>query len=295
MPQNSSSVISDCQLNVYNFKTLQGQPPMRYEALRFDPNNTCNLHCVYCHNHRSNKIIDTDALRQFLVTKILGVSFFQVGCIMEPTLDHRLADIIEMIGVSPARPAGTFLLQTNGLLLHKHDQAKMVAAGLTNLAVSLDAADPQMQRELRGGMSLKKVVRNVEDFKRAVPTVFVEFISVVTSANIGQMESLVDLALGLGVERVVFREVLYYPSNNIVDHSKMPNLILRPGEFAAMTEHIGSRFEDRIKLLFAPNNDLNASALRIAENSQRAGSSLEPLFHRKPKSREHIESFPRRF
>lgn len=280
MSQAADETISDCQLNVYNFATLLEQPPARYGALRFDLNNTCNLQCVYCHNHRSDQTIDAASLRHFLATKVLGVEHFQVGCIMEPTLDSRLADIVEMIGQSPARPAGAFVLQTNGLLLHRHDQAKMVGAGLTNLSVSLDAADPQMQRGLRDGMSLHKVVRNVESFRQAFPKIFVEFISVVTSANIDHMESLVDLALSLGLHRVIFREVLYYPESDVVDHIRMPGLILSPGEFDVMAERVHARFAGQLELLFAPNEDLNASMLHMMENSQRSGTALMPQLHR---------------
>jgi hypothetical protein len=39
---------SDTQVNVYNFKTLMELPSAEYGTLRFDPNNTCNLKCVYC-------------------------------------------------------------------------------------------------------------------------------------------------------------------------------------------------------------------------------------------------------
>jgi MoaA/NifB/PqqE/SkfB family radical SAM enzyme/SAM-dependent methyltransferase len=279
-------VVADCQLNAYNFEVLREQPPAHYQALRFDPNNTCNLHCVYCHNHRSDWTVDTDRLREFLAAKILSVEYFQVGCIMEPTMDQRLADIMQVIGESPARPSGVFVLQTNGLLLHRHNHAKMVAAGLTNLSVSLDAADPQMQRELRGGMSLAKVVRNVEAFRKAAPGVFVEFISVVTSTNIGRMESLVDLAINCGAKRVIFRELLYYPDSDVVDHGRMCDLLLNQGDFDTMAKRVRARFEGRIELIFAPNRELEASAIRMLKESQRAGhhtKMLTPLFHREVK------------
>jgi len=74
-----SETIDDCQLNVYNFRALQSGPRSRFGALRFDPNNTCNLHCVYCHNHRSDEIIETDDLSAFLYTKVIDVVTFQVG------------------------------------------------------------------------------------------------------------------------------------------------------------------------------------------------------------------------
>jgi sulfatase maturation enzyme AslB (radical SAM superfamily) len=101
--------------NVYNFRTLLQGEPLSYQALRFDPNNDCNLHCVYCHNHRSKETIDaTDDFAAFLHSKVISVATFQTGCIMEPTLDGRLADLLLMVAHSPAKPTHEFILQTNG-------------------------------------------------------------------------------------------------------------------------------------------------------------------------------------
>jgi molybdenum cofactor biosynthesis enzyme MoaA len=259
--------VFDCQLNVYNFADMQKRAPARYGFLRFDPVNTCNLHCVYCHNHRSDAIIDADELATFLRSNVVEIAHFQVGCIMEPTMDKRLSDIIALIGSSPAKPTKSFMLQTNGLLLHRHDHAKMLAAGLDHLSVSLDTADPQMQKELRSGMSLQKVLRNVAEFKANCPTVEVSFISVVTRANIGSMESLVELGMGLGIKMFVFHELLYYPENNVVDHSRMPGLMLREGEFADLTERLKTRFGTEIALAFGANTGLDASAREMIVNS----------------------------
>jgi molybdenum cofactor biosynthesis enzyme MoaA len=266
--------INDCQLNVYNFRALLSGPATQYGALRFDPNNTCNLHCVYCHNHRSDEIIDTDQLADFLQTKVVSVGVFQVGCVMEPTLDKRLADIMLIVARTPAKPVNDYILQTNGILLHTHDYKKMIDAGLTRLSVSMDAADSQIQKSLRGGMSIQKVIRNVEGFRKECPQVSVEFITTVTRANVDELESLVELGLGLGVQRFIFRELFYYPDNNVVDHSRMPGLLLQSGQFSAMTERIKSRYQGQADLIFAPNEALDASARTMTENSKFVGRDV---------------------
>lgn len=269
-----ADLISDCQVNVYNFHTLLAGPSARYGALRLDPNNTCNLHCVYCHNHRSDEIIGADEFVAFLHSKVISVAGFQVGCIMEPTLDKRLVDFMLLIANSPAKPTHEFILQTNGLLLHRHDANKMSEAGLTRLTVSMDAADPEIQKSLRGGMSLEKVVRNVAGFRKACPKISVEFITTVTSANIDKLETLVTLGLDLGVQRFIFREMYYYPDNNVVDHSRMPGLLLRKGQFSEMADKIRSRFGEKTDLIFAPNEELDASARIMTENSKFVGREL---------------------
>jgi MoaA/NifB/PqqE/SkfB family radical SAM enzyme len=272
-------VVSDFQLNVYNFDAALKAAPSRYATIRFDPNNTCNLHCVYCHNHRSDQTIDAERFQQFLAEKVQEVYHFQVGCIMEPTLDRRLTDFMLAISKSPAKPIGVFMLQTNGLLLHTHDPVKMLRAGLTNLSVSLDVADPQTQKDLRSGMSLAKVVRNIEGFRKAAPDVAVDIISVVTSSNIHQMQGLVDLAMNLGAKRIVFRELLYYPESDVVDHFRMRKLLLKAGEFNEMTDTINAKYADSIEMIFAPNETLDASARLMVKDSKDGVEMPAPQFH----------------
>ena len=109
---------------------------------------------------------------------MIRVDNFQLGCIMEPTLDPRMTDLMLLVAGSRARPAHRFVLQTNGLLLHRHDHAKMRDAGLTHLSASIDSADPATHKLLRGGSSLSKTIANIVAFVNVWnrgPTVCVSF------------------------------------------------------------------------------------------------------------------------
>lgn len=260
----------DCQINVYNFKELQAQPPSKFEAIRFDPNNDCNLRCVYCHNHRSGDVIDTEEFRAFIHRNVIGTRTFQVGCIMEPTLDPRLADLLVMVANSPAKPEAAFILQTNGLLLHRHDYGRINDAGLNQLQVSLDTADPGTQRSLRSGMSLQKVLRNIAGFRQACPEVDVVLVATVTSENVESMGDLVALGLDVGARQFVFREVFYHPTSDVVDHERMPALLLRPGEFATMRRKILQRFgASGLDFMFADERLLEDSTEKMVSDSAR--------------------------
>src|SRR5712691_13091708 len=138
----------DAQLNVHNFQTMRAQPPEEFEALRIDSNNDCNVHCVYCHNDRSKDVISSEDLQAFLHQNVVSVENAQVGCVMEPTLDPRLADVVSMIAASKARGTETFILHFYGIVLHRHDLERMRDAGLTHLSVSIDAADPAIHKAL---------------------------------------------------------------------------------------------------------------------------------------------------
>jgi MoaA/NifB/PqqE/SkfB family radical SAM enzyme len=244
-------MLKDAQLNVYNVKKMRVQAPQEFDFLRFDPNNDCNVHCVYCHNHRSKDLVDAEEFRAFLEENVISVNNFQVGCIMEPTLDPRLCDLMLMTANSRSRPSKTFLLQTNGILLHRHDHGKMRDAGLTHLSVSIDAADPLTHKRLRGGTSFAKVHSNIVAFRKACPTIAVAFITTVTSMNVEAMEELINFGLDLGVAQFVLREMFYYPESNVVDHEQMPALLLEEGAFARMKQSLMARFGERASFEFA--------------------------------------------
>lgn len=246
-------------LSPTNFQSKKNILPRSIDFIRLDPNDNCNLRCVYCHNSRSENLIDLSELRHVLNTRVDSVGTFQIGCGMEPTLDSRLCDFVEMIAASKARPSKDFILQTNGLLLHRHDYRRLAGAGINLISISVDVAEPATQKALRGGMSLEKLLRNVKDFRARCPDVAVEFITTVTTANVEKTDSVVTLGLENGIRRFTFREVFYLPENHIVDHSRMPNLVLIAGQFEEMRMWLLSKFGEKAEFIFADTNTLHRS------------------------------------
>ena len=231
------------QLNVKNIAAMRRQPPTEYEVIRFDANNNCNVHCVYCHNTRSDDLIDPAEFQSFLEHNVISVDRFQLGCIMEPTMDPRMCDFMHIIASSPGKPRHVFRLQTNGILLHRHDHARMAEAGLSILAVSVDSADHSTHEDLRGGTSLAKVHRNLAAFHRACPSVSVKMLTTVTRANINDIDILIRWGIDLGVKAFELRQMFYHPSSKIVDHARMPLLLVTKKEFADLRERITLKFD----------------------------------------------------
>src|SRR5262245_13608495 len=184
----------DSQLNVYNYKKLRMERPDDFYYVRFDPNNNCNVHCVYCHNHRNKDLVPAEELDAFLRNNVSRLRNFQMGCIMEPTLDKRMADLMLLVANSPKPPENQIILQTNGILLHMHDTAKIHDSRVNRLSVSSDAADPDIHRALRGGTSIAKVANNIKKFMVACPDVQLIFITTVTQINLPAIEHLVRSA-----------------------------------------------------------------------------------------------------
>jgi molybdenum cofactor biosynthesis enzyme MoaA len=229
-------------VNVRNIQEFTAQPPRKFTAILFDPINNCNIHCAYCHVPRSAERVEDEMFARFLSSSIIGTRRFQFGCGMEPTMDPRLADLMMMVARSPARPRDAFRLQTNGILLHRHDWGKLREAGLTVLSVSIDTIDPASFARLRGGTSLPKVLRNLQKFRAACPDIEVVFVTTVTSLNIDTIDELLSYGIDLGVTHFNLRQVFHMPWSIVVDHARMQDLVVSDAAFEEMSGRTRAKF-----------------------------------------------------
>jgi molybdenum cofactor biosynthesis enzyme MoaA len=237
----------------------------------FDPINNCNIHCAYCHVPRSEEQVDEAVFARFLSGNILGTRRFQFGCGMEPTLDPRLADLMMMVNQSMARPSEALRLQTNGILLHRHDVGKLREAGLTLLTLSIDTIDRAAFARLRGGTSLPKVLRNLQTFRTSLPDVDVLFIVTVTSLNIESIDGLIGYGLSIGVTNFNLRQVFYRPESRIVDHSRMPDLVVPDAQFEDMSARMRAKYGACAKLAIQ-----TAAGITVGLDERKKVSLLPP-------------------
>jgi MoaA/NifB/PqqE/SkfB family radical SAM enzyme len=263
-------IVDDFQLGFRNVHELLEAPRRAFRALRFDSNNDCNVRCVYCHNPRSEDLVELDDFRRALASGVESVDLFQVGCAMEPTLDQRLCDFLEAIAQSHLRPRRV-RLQTNGILLHRHDHARMVAAGLNALSVSVDSASAETHRDLRGGTSLARVDGNLREFRRLCPQVPIETLTTVTAANIDELEELVAWGLELGIGRFTFRQMFYFEGSRDVQHDRMPALMVTSRRFLAARDRVQARFGRLAQVVFMDDGQLK----QAAENTRNASGSYQ--------------------
>lgn len=245
------------------------QEPAHFASVMFDSNNNCNVKCPYCHNSRSEQLFKIEDYQAFLENNVISIHRMQIGCVMEPTLDPRLIEFAEILARSPVKPAGGIKLQTNGILLNKLDLVRLESLGLKELSISIDSANSEVHKSLRGGTSVSRVIRNIESFRKASPNVPVSFITTVTSLNISGIEDLIELGLSLGVSTFTFREVFYFPESTIVDHSQMPKLVLNPLQFSAMQHEVLNQYGDKAQLIFADTERLDTLHKELTANSFR--------------------------
>jgi len=230
------------RLAVTNFEFLRQKPPTAFDWLRIDPVDNCNLKCVYCPVPRSDGVIQTEDLQAFFEHNVISIENVQFGCGMEPTIDDRLADLMLMVANSKAKPTKRFVLQTNGLMLHRHDYEKFNAAGLTRLSASMDSMNDESHKIHRGGSSLSKVINNLQKFREACPTVEIQILAVVTKLNIGELDSLVQFAIDLNASSIVFREMAYSPDCLEIEHDRVLPLVLAENEFKQIEIEIRDKY-----------------------------------------------------
>ena len=101
------------------------------------------------------------------------------------------------------------------------------------------------------------------------PGIKLDFITTVTSLNLGAMDELVRFGLDLGVDRFVMREMFYFPESDVVDHSRMPALLLGEGQFARLKEQILASYGGRAHFDFADASFLDRAGKRMSEDSLR--------------------------
>jgi MoaA/NifB/PqqE/SkfB family radical SAM enzyme len=243
--------MSDYRISYLNINKIKFPRPQRFEHIRFDPNYNCNLHCVYCHNPRSKEEVREEDFVEFLETQVESIENFQLGCAMEPTLDKRLTKFALIVGKSRFKPPGMFRLQTNGILLHRHDPQLLKEAGVNFITVSVDSIRPEIHKELRGGSNLDKILRNVQALQDQWPAANVWFITTVNRLNLPGLPDLVSFACDNGIKGIELRHMFYIPDSRIIaDHEKMKSLLISEPEFQSACEALQHEYSDRIFLYF---------------------------------------------
>jgi molybdenum cofactor biosynthesis enzyme MoaA len=176
------------------------------EFLAVDINDLCNAECVYCPHHRTSGKVELADFEALLNESVSAVEFLQLGCAQEPAADKRLGDFFRALPKLRCRP-GRIQLISNGTLLDRHDPAAFREGGLKALSLSLDTADPELNRKLRRGTDLARIVRNVSRFLKECPGVELWISAVVSAPTVDGIPELIELCDGLGATQYFFREV----------------------------------------------------------------------------------------
>ena len=150
------------------FESVEGPRDTRADApplcVYLETTNRCNLLCTTC--PRTYEELEPPAdmsweLFTSIVNQLPQLERAVLHGVGEPMLVRKLPDMVRYL-----KQRGVYVLfNTNGTLLNERNGRALIAAGLDELRVSLDAANAQSFRAIRGRDYFNRIIRNVRSFR----------------------------------------------------------------------------------------------------------------------------------
>jgi MoaA/NifB/PqqE/SkfB family radical SAM enzyme len=184
-------------------------------CLYLETTNRCNLPCTTC--PRTFEELEPAAnmsweLFRSIVDQYPAIARVVLHGVGEPLMVPNLPRMIKYL-----KARGTYVLfNTNGTLLNERRGRDLIASGLDELRVSLDAAEPIAFKAVRGKDAFDRIVKNVREFRAlqksldaATPRVSLWLTGL--KETIGQLPAFVDLAAALDVPEVHLQRMVFFP------------------------------------------------------------------------------------
>ncbi|CAN5745604.1 hypothetical protein BH10ACI4_BH10ACI4_00600 [soil metagenome] len=224
----------------------QLSPTVAHEpvCLYLETTNRCNLLCTTC--PRTYEQLEPEAdmpweLFTSLVDQYPNIARVVLHGIGEPML---VKDIAERVAYLKARNIYV-LFNTNGTVLNAVNGRALIEAGLDELRVSLDAADPDVYQMVRGKDFFSKIVENVRAFTQLqrelnAPKPVVSLWLTGLRETVDQLPNFVRLAHTIGVREVYLQRLVFFD-----DAEANENSLARAS--SALFEHTTEREEALIR------------------------------------------------
>jgi MoaA/NifB/PqqE/SkfB family radical SAM enzyme len=187
-------------------------------CLYLEVTNRCNLLCTTC--PRTFEQLEPEADMSWdLFTKIVGqapnVKRVVLHGVGEPMLVKRLPEMVAYL-----KQRGVYVLfNTNGTLLTEKNGQALVDAGLDELRVSLDAAEPTVFQMVRGKDMFDRIVSNVRRFRQmqveqATERPRVSLWLTGLRETLDQLEAFVRVADSVDVREVYLQRLVFFSDNS---------------------------------------------------------------------------------
>jgi radical SAM protein with 4Fe4S-binding SPASM domain len=195
--------------------------PATPREVYIEPTNRCNEFCTTCPRTFFTREPEADLdLERFvrILDQFPGVERVVLHGVGEPLLAR---DLPRMVAEANRRGARV-LFNSNALALHRRLAQQLVAAGLDELRVSMDAADPLTYRAIRGVDGFAKAMRRTADFcallrelGAALPKVSLVFM--VMRENLDGLTRVIERAGEIGAHAVVLQRLVYFDTGMAVE------------------------------------------------------------------------------
>lgn len=175
----------------------EGRRPSHPLHVDVDVTTACNFHCPMCPAGASGHFfpgfskglyLDRGLYRQALAEgAAFGLPSVRLGMTGEPLL---IPDIDDWVREAKAAGVLDISLISNGRLLTAGLSARLIAAGLTRLMISVDAGGPEIYARVRPGGDWDILLNNIRDFVRlraemgsATPLLRVSFVEMAVNQS----------------------------------------------------------------------------------------------------------------
>lgn len=184
-------------------------------CLYLETTNRCNLLCTTCPRTFEDLEPPADmswALFTSIVDQFPDIARVVLHGVGEPMMVRELPRMIRYL-----KERGVYVLfNTNGTLLTPRKGKELIASGLDELRVSLDAAEAKSFAVVRGRDMFDRIVRNLRAFvimqeRLAATTPRVSLWLTGLKETVAQLPAFVTLAHEMGVREVYLQRLVYFP------------------------------------------------------------------------------------
>ena len=224
MSASAGNPVADAQIDPRRYHELvKGErtevavrPPV---CVYLEVTNRCNLLCTTC--PRTYEELEPPAdmswnLFRSIVDQLPDLARAVLHGVGEPML---VSDLPRMVGYLKDR--GIYVLfNTNGTVLSERNGRALIAAGLDELRVSLDASNRESFKAVRGRDYFNRIVRNVRAFRELQereghtrPQVSAWLTGL--KETISELPAFVKLAAEIGVQEVYLQRLVFFDRSTI--------------------------------------------------------------------------------
>jgi MoaA/NifB/PqqE/SkfB family radical SAM enzyme len=222
-------------------------------CLYLETTNRCNLLCETC--PRTFEDLEPPAdmsweLFTHIVDQFPAIARVVLHGVGEPMMVKALPHMVRYL-----KDRGTYVLfNTNGTLLTERKGRELIAAGLDELRVSLDAAEPKAFFAVRGKDMFHRIVRNVRAFTalqrgEGIERPLVSLWLTGLKETINQLLDFVRLAHRIGVSEIHLQRLVFMPEGQGLARAESALFERldgeereRLGEAAVLAGELGVRF-----------------------------------------------------
>ena len=186
--------------------------------LYLEVTNRCNLKCKACILYKGSweppRDITLDELIR-ITDQLPELEWIALHGIGEPLLNKDLPAMIRHLKNRDV----SVQFNSNGILLDESRQSDLLAAGLDELRISLDAASPQGYRTMRDSNQFDQIIKNLRSFVDRIrhhphSHLKLSLWYLGTRENIAELPDFIRLAASIGVGEVYLQRLVYFQDDD---------------------------------------------------------------------------------